>query len=140
MRLSLQRAFGLGIAAAVIGASVAALAPAEMSGPKDLRTLSDDELRQYIGADDVGPGQPPPRDCFLSAASCSPVIPCPPQGAYECTTCVTGPTSFICRDAQTSGCTVTGMVGCPSAGRGTCFAGTCVVTVAQECGIYYTCR
>lgn len=113
---------------------------AHMSTPSTngLRSLSDAELRLYLGADG-GPGEPSPRDCFVSAASCSPIMPCPPQGAYVCTTCVTGPTSMICRDAQTSGCTTTGMINCPSAGRGTCFNGACAVTVAQECGLYYTC-
>lgn len=132
-----------GFAIPILGMALIAFASASPSvrtpGTTGLRALSDSELTHFVGADDGGPGVPPPKDCYPSPASCSPIMPCPQTGAYPCTTCASGGASNICNDAQPQGCTSTGIVVCPTAGRGNCFNGACVVTAPQECGVRYTC-
>ena len=120
-----------------IGVSAAALVRAGEAPGSVGRMLTAAELRGFLGADG-GSGS---KDCVPSPANCSNIVPCPPQGAYDCTTCVPGPGSNICRNAETQGCEATVIHNCPTALAGSCFMGTCVTTsTVVQCGVYFTCQ
>lgn len=132
--LTLGLCVALGVTALVHG-----LTHAGDSSPDGLlacRPLSDAELARFTGAD--GPGSGGAKECVLSAANCSNIVPCPSQGAYACTTCMAGPGSEICQNAETPECEATEVVNCPDGQAGTCFDGVCVPNgTPVQCGVYY---